>query len=490
MARKEKQIRFAYITDHSIDEIVNAHVNYVTSPRYEWDEEWKKIDDGDGVSKFPSWEPSFHVVEEGEAAPKKAILKPKYQFLLHVIIMRCRAGKGACRLDYAFFTDLLGKSYGKMLHNLSLMGIIYLSDAFEIGKKSRLIELNDWNIAFCDNIDNRNIRHYLSELDKDIKKKDKERKEVLSEKLGKDFYDCYSKNLSQLDLVRKDEAIEYLNSREYISLKQKQTYYSFIEDFDRHKLRITNVDDRGRIYHFLSNCPSRLRKYVNIKYDVDIANSQPLLFCDFLIKNYSIDYSIIDYITNINDSFLNNSIQDNNNIYNKGKQLCKLLKYSDLQVPNLKDIPSDVLLYIYSCMKGVFWDGFVEILGGTVDRAELKGILFKEVFYSHSIKMREYNEYGKKFVEIYPSVWHLIRSMKSEEAEQLCNRITRVESEIFHSILGHCFERDWVVTSVHDAIYVLDVPGNEGIDEGELIDIVMSEYRKHGLIPTVHLEKF
>lgn len=486
MARKEKQIRFAYLIDHSIDEIVDAHVNYVTSPRYEWDEEWKKIDDGDGVSKFPSWEPSFHVVEEGEAAPKKAILKPKYQFLLHVIIMRCRAGKGACRLDYAFFTDLLGKSYGKMLHNLSLMGIIHLSDTFEKGKESRLIELRDWNIAFYDNIDNRIIRNYLSELDKDNKKKEKERKEVLSDKLGKDFYDCYSENLSQLDLVRKDEAVDYVNGRGYYSPIQEHFYKSCIENFDKEKLTITNVDDRGRIYHYLTNCPRVLRRYFNIRFDVDIANSQPLLFCDFLIRKYEIDFSIIDYISNIDDSSLNNSIQDNN-IYNKGKQLCKLLKDSDLQVQNLKDIPSDVLLYIYSCMKGVFWDGFAEILKGTVERAELKGILFKEVFYSNSRTMR-HKKYGKVFAEVYPSVWHLIRQMK-KDAELLCNRITRVESEIFHAILEKCFEHNWAVTSIHDAIYVLDVPGNEGIDEGELIDIVISEYRKHGLIPTVHLEK-
>ena len=361
-----------------------------------------------------------------------------------------------------------------------------LSETFEIGKESRLIELKDWNIGFYDNIDNRIIRNYLSELDDYKKKKDKERKEDIIKTLGKDFYDCYSNNLSQLDLVRRNEAVEYVNSREYKSPIQEHFYKSSIENFDKDNLRITSVDDRGRIYHYLTNCPRVLRKYFNIRFDVDIANSQPLLFCNFLIETYNIDYEIIDYIRNIDNSLLNSNIQDNNYIYNKGKQLSKLLKDSNLRVHNLNDIPSDVLLYLYSCMKGLFWDDFVMTFA-ELERGEVKENLFREVFYSHSRTMK-YKEYGKVFAEVYPSVWHLIREMK-KNAELLCNRITEVESEIFHAILVQCFQKGWVVTSVHDAVYVLDVPGNEGIDEGELIEIIMSEYRKHRLIPTVHLEK-
>ncbi len=483
MARKEKQIRFAYLTDHSIDEIVDAHVNYVTSPRMEPDEENTIFEEQEG--KLPLWIPAFKVVEEGESAPRKAILKPKYMFLLHVIIMRCRNRKGACRLDYAFFTDLIGKSFGKMLHNLSLMGIIYLSDTFKIGKESRLIELKDWNIGFYDNIDNRIIRNYLSELEDDKKKKDKGKKEEIIKTLGKDFYDCYSNNLSQLDLVKRNEAVEYVNSRGYDSPIQEHFYKSSIENFDKDNLRITSVDERGRIYHYLTNCPRVLRHFFNLKYDVDIANSQPLLFSDFLIKNYNIDYSIIDYIRYIDNSLLVDN--RDNNIYNKGKQLCKLLNNSDLEVQKYKDIPSDVLAYIYSCMKGLFWDDFVTTFA-ELDRGEVKESLFREVFYSHSRTMR-YKQYGKVFAEIYPSVWHLIREMK-KDAEQLCDKITRVESKLFHTILERCFAKGWVVTSIHDAVIVLDVPENEGIDEGELIDVILSEYRKHGLIPTVHLEKF
>ena len=483
MARKEKQIRFAYLTDHSIDEIVDAHISYVTSPRMEPDEENGIFEEQEG--KFPLWRPAFKVVEEGNPAPRRAAITPKYKFLLHVIIMRCRSNRnGTCRLDYNFFAGCLGKDYGKMLHNLSLMGIIYLSDVYEIGKESRLIELLDWNIGFYDNIDNLIIRNYLSELDKDNKKKRKEKDKEIAGVLGIDFAKTYNENLSLLDLVRRNEAIDYVTGRDYKSPKQEHFYKSSIENYNIDDNRITSVDDRGRIYHYLTNCPRLLRRFFNLKYDVDIANSQPLLFCDFLIKNYNIDYYIIDYINNIE---LDKEDTGDKNIYNKGKQLCKLLKENDLEVQKLKDIPSDVLLYIYSCMRGLFWNDFVDTFK-ELDRGEVKENLFREVFYSYSRTMR-HKEYGKVFAEIYPSVWHLIRELK-KDAELLCNKITKVESEIFHNILGECFKREWHVVSIHDAVVVLDVPGNEAIDEGELIGIIMSEYRKHGLIPTVHLEKF
>ena len=45
MARKEKQIRLAYITDHSIDDIVDAHIKLVTRDKEELYLE--KVDDGD-----------------------------------------------------------------------------------------------------------------------------------------------------------------------------------------------------------------------------------------------------------------------------------------------------------------------------------------------------------------------------------------------------------------------------------------------------------
>ena len=77
-----------------------------------------------------------------------------------------------------------------------------------------------------------------------------------------------------------------------------------------------------------------------------------------------------------------------------------------------------------------------------------------------------------------------------KDAELLCNRITKVESELFHAILNQCFERDWVVVSIHDAIVVLDVKANENLNIDELKGIILKEYQKHGLFPSLKVETF
>ena len=483
-----RKIRLAYLTDHSIDEIVDAHIKYVTSPRVEYDEEWKKVDDGDGVSKFPTWEPSFHVVEEGDKTPRRATLIPKYIFLLNEIITLCRATRNNCiQLNYADHVEVLGKVYGDMLYNLDNMRIISLSNVFEIGKESRKISLVDWNIGFKDNIENKKVREYFFELGKLIIKKEKEKVAHICDTLGKDFVQRYNENLSQILLVKKEDAIAYIEGRKFESPSSEQFYRYCIEDFNEGRKYITSIDDRGRIYHFLTNCPRLLRGFFNLKYDVDISNSQPLLFCNFLIKNYNIDFSLIEFIRNIDNNLLIDNNKDNNNIYYKGKQLRKILKDSKLERTLYVSIPIDVLLYLYSCMNGFFWDDFVKTFH-ELDRGEVKVNLFREVFYSHSRTMR-YKEYGKVFAEIYPSVWRLIREMK-KDAELLCNQITKVESELFHEILNQCFKRDWVVVSIHDAIVVLDVKANENLDIDELKGIILSEYRKHGIFPSLKVESF
>lgn len=481
-----RKIRLAHLTDYSIDEIVDAHIKYVTSPKMEPDEENSILVEQEG--KFPLWRPAFKVVEEGGKAPRRAILIHKYIFLLHEIITLCRATRNSCiQLNYTDHVEVLGKCYGDMLHNLDIMGIISLSDVFEIGKESRKISLLDWNIGFIDNIENKKVREYFFELGKLVLKREKEKVAHICDTLGNDFVKRYNENLSKIELVKKEDAIAYIEGREFDSPSSEQFYRYCIEDFNECRKYITSIDDRGRIYHFLTNCPRLLRRFFNLRYDVDISNSQPLLFCNFLIKNYNINYSLIEFIRNIDNNLLINNNEDNNNIYYKGKQLCKILKDSELERTLYKNIPIDILLYLYSCMNGFFWDDFVKTFH-ELDRGEVKENLFREVFYSHTRTMR-FKEYGKVFAEIYPNVWHLIREMK-KDAELLCNRITKVESELFHAILNQCFERDWVVVSIHDAIVVLDVKANENLNIDELKGIILKEYQKHGIFPSLKVETF
>ena len=496
---KGNRIKLAYFTDHSIEEIVDAHIEYVTRPRCEYDDEncyFEELTNQDRANglMFPKWHLSLKVVEEGGKAPRKAILIHKYKFLVNEIISLCKISKSnRIHLNYAEHVNVLGKEYGKMLHNLDMMRIIDLSNVYEVGKKSRAISLLDWNIGYEESIDKK-VLEYAKELGKYCLKREKEKKKDICNTLGSDFVNTYNRNLSQIVLTSKDDAVAYITGRDYDSPASMHFYFSCIENFNSKNNKIVSVDDRGRIYHFLTNTPRVLRRFFNLKYDIDIRNSQPLLFSKFLIEKYNIHYSLIDFICNIDNKLLvngNNSVNNNDNngggIYYKGKQLRKLLKNSDIPKVFYKDIPVDVLLYIYSTMKGIFWDDFIDTFK-ELDRGEVKANLFREVFYSYARTMR-YKEYGKAFAKVYPTVWRIIREMKTD-AELLCNRITKVESELFHSILRQCFERDWVVVSIHDAVVVLDVEANDGLDDEELKNIILNEYSKHLLRPTLSVETF
>ena len=62
------------------------------------------------------------------------------------------------------------------------------------------------------------------------------------------------------------------------------------------------------------------------------------------------------------------------------------------------------------------------------------------------------------------------------------------ESILFRPILKECWRRGWKVVNLHDALIVFDVKENEAVEVKELRAIIETEYRKHGLLPTIKLE--
>ena len=171
-----------------------------------------------------------------------------------------------------------------------------------------------------------------------------------------------------------------------------------------------------------------------------------------------------------------------------GKQLCKILIDSGVCVDGLKGIPSDVLKYIYTTAKGVFWDSFVELFG-EYERSEIKSNLFREVFYSKRYKTTRGKPFAKIFKAVYPSVWRTIKEIKEEEAENLPNQMMQKESQLFRSILEECYARDWKVFSVHDAIVVLDDASN-AFEIEELQGLMLHVYHENGIFPTISIERY
>lgn len=472
--RKKRTIKRAYLTDVSLDEIITRHIELVTTPKitYEWDD---NANDGFYGGGFT---PKEVVVKEAKAAPRRSILVHKYKYIVHEIIMRCRASKdNSVQMNYTRYASVLGRDYGDMLYNLDKMGIICLGTTYTMGKSSRHISLVDWNIDFVEDCNIKVIEYadrikatYLESVKRYIKQGD-----------NSDFIKMYNKCLSKLELIKRDEALDYIETRKTSFPTEHSCFYykSRIEDFNKNDLLVSSIDDNGRIYHYLTNLPKSLKKFFNIRCQLDIANSHPVLFSYYLIHYYNINKDIIKFLNNI-------QYKDILEYHNKGKQLRKLLKNNNIEVRESKSLPNDVLYYVFATMKGRFWDEFVEIFK-TMDRGEVKSTLFREVFYSHSTTTRN-RPYAKQFAEIYPNVWHAIRQMKKESNGNLPNKMMGFESKLFGSILRRCFVKGWCVVSIHDAIIVLDVPENEQLDIDELCGIMMEEYAKYGLYPTISQE--
>ena len=474
--RPKRTINRAYLTDVDLDDVISRHIELATRPitRGEWigpgepDDRW-------GVCMG---EYADIVVKEGKRPPRKAILIHKYKFLLSDIIMRCRASKNnSVQLNYARYVSVLGKVFGDMLHTLHDLEIIYLSNTYTMGKSSRHISLNDWNIGFVED-GNIKVIEYVDRLRQTYLKTVKE---YTSKGDNSAFIKRYNECLSKLELVNKTEALEYIEGRKssFHNEHSYNYYVSRIEDFDKGDLMVSAVDPNGRIYHYLTNLPKSLKKFFNIRWQLDIANSHPLLFSYFLIKEYNINRDILLFLKSL-------QYKDIIEYHNKGKQLRKLLKDNDIEVQDVKILPNDVLQYVFVTMKGKFWDDFVEVFQ-TLDRGEVKSTLFREVFYSHSTTTRN-RDYAKQFAQIYPNVWHSIRMMKKESKGNLPNKMMAFESKLFGAILRRCYDKDWCVVSIHDAVIVLNVAENEHLDLDELIAIMIEEYARCGLFPTISIE--
>ena len=77
---------------------------------------------------------------------------------------------------------------------------------------------------------------------------------------------------------------------------------------------------------------------------------------------------------------------------------------------------------------------------------------------------------------------------KDEGKKVLSWLLMRVESRIFTNILQKLFnKRGLVVISIHDAIVVLK---DNNIGEEKIKEIMIEEYAKYGLIPTLSVDRY
>lgn len=489
MARKPRKIEIAQLTDVSIDDIIDRYIKILTTPK-------KNVNDKIvmAVRIEDCVVPDDTIIVKSK--PNRSILRHKFLFLLHLIISKCiRSRENTIELNSIRLEDVLGNDYSYMLDTLHDMKIINLSAFYEVGEYCRQIKLLDWNIK-KETLPNLKVIEYLDKWKALTQKakssynkieiipsfndkgelilNQKDKRKISKEDV--DFIENYNNSLSFLEMrYNKEDSIDYVNS--LFSSHDSHRYYYYlncIEEYSKNKNKIYSIDEQDRIYHCLTSLPKKLKSMFNIKYQLDIANSHPLLFSRILINKYKIDNSILKIIYNIKrEEYIDN-------IHYATEFFCKMLNN------NYIGVPTDVIKYIYVCSKGMIWDDFTTLFS-EYTRDEVKVRAFKEIFYPKN-NITPFTEFGKKFIEEYPHVYKAIREIK--KVERLPLLMMKIESRIMRRILSVCFTNGWKVVNIHDALVILDVVDNNNADPLVFKKIINDIYREYMLHPTIHYEEF
>lgn len=455
-------------------------------------------------------------------------LHNKFTYLIHLIAKNSNFREPSpvpqIRILASFIKKIFNDNeYHKYIYTLFSYRVFIGSFEYKKNKYSRLYNVNDKYYNY-DNIvytpsSHKVIKEYINrsniELDKYVKT---------------DFDKTYNKNLSKIKLIKKEEAEDYVNeiTSKKINERKKLIYLKSLQkliDYNsKNYIRLIR-DKNGRIYHVLTNIKREFKEFINISYQVDIKNSHPLIFNNFLIKDCNINndklnllFQIINFISYNNNIY---SFNINNSfgilLYNDSDKSLSELIYRILQnTPTLTDtIPLDVLTYIILTSKGQMWDLLIEqcsavglgmFRGKPVDRNSIKEKMFKEVFYSNreglSYKLDNCNKavekrYGKVFYNLFPNVYNVIEYNKfhkpketEDEKPQLSNEMMSLEAKLFRAILKELFKHPNLdVISIHDAILVLNTSDEKY--KPELIENVITKiYHKYNLFPSVSIDYY
>lgn len=412
--------------------------------------------------------------------PSEAITINKFRLLVHLLVSR-NHDKENHTLNAKVLKQVIGRNYNIMLRSLEELGVITISDYYIIGLSSYKYTLNaKYEIKIRQN-NNVYIQKELEKLNGIFSKNEKSNITVANQDK---FLKLYQKNLNKIKLSKFNYS-RFINQLPN-SQRSKITYHEVVNKLEN-KLYNLSEDERDRVYNTLTRTPKLLKNFINIKFQLDVKNSHPLLFSYFLIKQYNIINKVINDISTIPYS---NIIL----YHNGGTNLCKYLETSSQKFIKDNKIPDDIILYVYLTSTGRFWDHFQTLSEfSNIPRYLIKVKLFEEVFYSNKLTSWQ-RDFAKAFQNIYPTVYSTIlqfrKEVKESSGEHLAHKMTRLESEIFRKVLQQTWDMSMETVNIHDALIMIDTQKNRDITEAQVDNIIKSVYREYGLLVTTSTDYF
>lgn len=244
--------------------------------------------------------------------------------------------------------------------------------------------------------------------------------------------------------TKEKKDIEAHNNRINSKLFRNCTAITLIAD---EALRIKRDSTGRRVHHNIATLNRGSRNFICLKngsvlWNCDVRNSQPLIMCLLLKREY------------------------------EGKQM-----------------PKCTLKYIDYCERGILYDELMKELGlpaGT-DRVAFKKRVFKAVYYGENKHAAYYPEW-RAFSSMFATVAQFITAYKRKNYKQLSIDMQRAESEIIIDgviarLAAKHMPQDFFALTIHDSILC------EEHNVTEIVDIMEDEFKKRGLTPTIEKKK-
>ena len=257
-------------------------------------------------------------------------------------------------------------------------------------------------------------------------------KEMNLEFMKLKFDDVAAKKWCNLE---SDPKKKYIYHKTVLNLCNKQTRY-----FKRNK---TN----NRLDTNLTSIKKELRQFIVGDYlSIDLKNSQPF-FLNLLIKSIIYDIDILCY------KFSYNKLVET--FGNKGLRSILLIhqKAEKAEMADLKQFDNAVI-------SGTLYDDFIETYGGEITRKEVKQIIFKVLFSRNYIikdfvKYVPYKKDKEIFASVYPTVYEIIKILKSKNNKVLPIYLQKIESYIFIDCLSkELVEHKIIPFTIHDSVII------------------------------------
>lgn len=423
---------------------------------------------------------------ENEIADYEDKYHEKYCWLIHKIIEEYYNSthfEGYVNLQSEILGHFLGeKYYTTIIQHLTDSNIIAVNKAYSpnrFSKSYRLLEKYRERPVISIEFDTPAAKRMVKKLNDWHRKK----REAIPDH---PVYQLLYENLTRVDFDY-DRAAHFLEAqRADLSADQYNARKVAIDQL-YHKDFFFTVDPKtGRAYNNITSLPRDFRQFLSYEGEplihLDIANSQPLLFCPLLIE-YWMSY-VASYAVALEE------------MYNYGPDEIFEINGHEFYERNLTAeknpptvaLPNNIIQYIKHTQAGVFYDEFMNYLKqqGIKDvpsRNVFKEQFFKRVFFSTTERTKEY-KYEKWLFTWMPAVSMAIDWHKRFDYKQLSINLQKTESQIM--LEGVCQDlidntsSDVFFLTIHDSILCLN-------EDSELAKNLILEVfnKKYNLTPTI-----